>query len=64
MYIMSKYLIIARLQVQNAIEYLKIIGALDESENLTVLGMLIFVYFIMFNWWGALFGNFILYLSP
>lgn len=27
------------LQVQNAIEYLKIIGAFDESENLTVLGM-------------------------
>ena len=27
------------LQVQNAIEYLKIIGALDENENLTVLGM-------------------------
>lgn len=26
------------LSVQNAIEYLKIIGALDESENLTVLG--------------------------
>ncbi|XP_047940847.1 DExH-box ATP-dependent RNA helicase DExH5, mitochondrial isoform X1 [Salvia hispanica] len=26
------------LAVQNAIEYLKIIGALDESENLTVLG--------------------------
>lgn len=28
-------------QVQNAVEYLKIIGALDEHENLTVLGMLI-----------------------
>lgn len=27
------------LQVQNAVEYLKIIGALDENENLTVLGM-------------------------
>lgn len=27
------------LQVQNAIEYLKMIGAFDESENLTVLGM-------------------------
>lgn len=26
------------LQVQNAIEYLKLIGALDENENLTVLG--------------------------
>jgi len=26
------------LQVQNAIDYLKIIGALDENENLTVLG--------------------------
>ena len=26
------------LQVQNAIEYLKTIGALDEDENLTVLG--------------------------
>lgn len=26
------------MQVQNAIEYLKIIGAFDESENLTVLG--------------------------
>ncbi|KAL6529202.1 hypothetical protein OROGR_014825 [Orobanche gracilis] len=25
-------------QVQNAIEYLKIIGALDENENLTILG--------------------------
>lgn len=25
-------------QVQNAVEYLKIIGALDENENLTVLG--------------------------
>lgn len=26
-------------QVQNAVEYLKIIGALDENENLTVLGV-------------------------
>lgn len=26
------------LQVQNAIEYLMVIGALDENENLTVLG--------------------------
>jgi dihydroorotase len=25
-------------QVQNAVDYLKIIGALDENENLTVLG--------------------------
>lgn len=25
-------------QVENAIEYLKVIGALDENENLTVLG--------------------------
>lgn len=25
-------------QVQNAVEYLKTIGALDENENLTVLG--------------------------
>lgn len=25
-------------QVQNAVDYLKIIGALDEHENLTVLG--------------------------
>lgn len=25
-------------QVQNAVEYLKVIGALDENENLTVLG--------------------------
>lgn len=29
------------LQVQNAVEYLEIIGALDESENLTILGRLI-----------------------
>lgn len=27
------------LQVQNAIDYLKMIGALDENENLTALGM-------------------------
>lgn len=26
-------------QVQNAVEYLKMIGALDEKENLTVLGI-------------------------
>lgn len=25
-------------QVQNAVDYLKVIGALDEHENLTVLG--------------------------
>lgn len=29
-------------QVQNAVEYLKIIGALDEKEELTVLGIRIF----------------------
>lgn len=27
------------LQVQNAVEFLKMIGALDENENLTHLGM-------------------------
>ena len=27
------------LQVQNAIDYLKTIGAFDENENLTVLGV-------------------------
>lgn len=30
-------------QVQNAIEYLKTIGALDEYENLTVLGEYMFL---------------------
>lgn len=31
------------LQVKNAIEYLKIIGALDEKEELTVLGRVLFL---------------------
>ncbi|XP_021985954.1 DExH-box ATP-dependent RNA helicase DExH5, mitochondrial-like [Helianthus annuus] len=35
------------LAVQNAIEYLKVSGALDESENLTVLGMQIFLCFVL-----------------
>lgn len=38
------------MQVQNAIEYLKIIGALDENKNLTVLGtMFILCYIILID---------------
>lgn len=33
------YVLFCSLKVQNAIDYLKIIGALDNKENLTVLGV-------------------------
>lgn len=37
-------------QVQNAIDFLKMIGALDEKENLTNLGESIFLsYFLGFS---------------
>lgn len=39
--IISSYMyiyILSASQVQNAVEYLKMIGALDDKENLTVLG--------------------------
>ena len=35
-------------QVQNAIDFLKMIGALDEQENLTNLGESIFS--VLFDW--------------
>lgn len=35
--------------MQNAIEYLKIIGALDENENLTVLGGKRYIILLIFQ---------------
>lgn len=35
-------------QVQNAVDYLKLIGALDDNENLTALGVYILEYFFYY----------------
>ena len=43
------------MQVQNAVDYLKIIGALDENENLTVLGKRTYTFCILVSASPAIF---------